>query len=90
MVSQGDSQTVLYGVLGYNFNPTWAFMALLRYAESDGSNEISRTPIGMLKYKNGQFTIGVGAGVFESALKKQEFTTQSFVRWEFAPSLAVN
>lgn len=88
MLASGDSQTVMYGVLGLNFSPAWTFMALLRYAETD-FHEFSRTPVGMLRYKSGSFSIGLGAGTFESNLKKRDFTAQGFMRWEIKPSIGL-
>ncbi|MBX3022717.1 MAG: hypothetical protein KF799_13675 [Bdellovibrionales bacterium] len=89
MAGRGDWQTVIHGVLGYKLSEQWTAMAILRYAESGEPREVSRTPVAMLRYTAGPFSLGVGAGVFESALKKLDFTTQSFVRWEIEPSLAL-
>lgn len=86
--ADGESQTVYYGVLGVNLNPRWALIGLLRYAVTD-ARELSRTPTLMVRYRQGRWTMGVGAGVFESTLKKRDFTATAFLRWEIWPSLAL-
>lgn len=88
MAPDGDSQTVLYGIVGLNVSAKWAAMAVLRYAES-AERQISRTPTLMVRYRGGSWTVGAGGGVFESTLKKLEATGQFFLRWEIWPSLAL-
>jgi len=87
--SEGDSQTVYYGVAGIKFGPKWSVLGVVRYAESDLLKGWSRLPYGVLMFKEGTFSAGVGAGVFASSLKDKDFSALGFLRWEIAPSLAV-
>lgn len=86
---EGDHQTVYYGIAGVKFSPAWSFLGVLRYAESDLTQAWSRFPYGALVYKSGDFSIGAGAGVFESNIKDKAFSALGFLRWQIAPSLAL-
>lgn len=87
--SEGDSQTVYFGIVGLNLNPKWSVLGIVRYAESDQLEGWSRFPYGVVRYKDGPLTVGLGAGMFESSLKKESFSALATLRWDFAPSLAV-
>lgn len=85
----GDSQTVYFGVLGWKLDEHWQVLGVLRYAESDMHGGWSRTPYGVVRYTNGNFSIGAGAGQFESSLKSKDFTAVGVFRWEISPGLSV-
>ncbi len=83
----GDSETVYFGAVGLKFGENWTLLGITRYAESDEG--WSRWPYGVVRYTNGAWQVGLGAGQFESSLKDKEFTGVGFVRWEIAPSVAL-
>jgi hypothetical protein len=85
----GDSQTVYYGVGGVKVDPNWSVVAVLRYAQSD-PRDFSRLLFEALRYHDERLTLSLGAGIFESTLKKQGLTVAGFVRWEIWPSLALH
>ncbi len=87
--SGGDSQTIYYGVLGYKFNDNWSLLGVTRYAEGTNKHKFSRFPYGIVRYHDGPMQIGVGGGFFESTDRKQEFSMVGFIKWEFAPSMAL-
>jgi hypothetical protein len=87
--SQGDSQTVYYGVAGLKFSDRWTLLGIVRYSENDQLGGWSRFPYGVIRYKSGPFSVGVGAGVFESSLKSENVSALGLIRWEIAPSLAL-
>lgn len=89
LAGHGDSQTVYRGVLGYKFSPRWSSLAILRYSESEETKMISRFPYLVVRYSVGNFSAGVGGGVFESSLKKQEGTGVAFIRWDIQPSVGL-
>lgn len=84
MRGTGETQTVYYGIAGYKIDETWAVMSGIRYAQDDDS--ISRMPFGMVRYVNGNFTLGLGAGDFESSLKDRAFTAWGYFSWDIIPS----
>jgi|GEM_PF-6320079 len=87
--SEGDSQTVYYGVAGVNLSSRWTVLGGVRYSENDQMGGWSRFPYGVIRYKDGPLSVGIGAGVFESSLKNESLSALGFIRWDFAPSLAV-
>jgi hypothetical protein len=88
LLSDGDDETVYTAVAGVRFGPDWAVLAALRYATGrDGG--FSRQPVGLLRYRQGGFSLGAGAGTFASTLKKRDFTAVGFLRWEIAPGLGL-
>ncbi len=87
--SNGDSQTVYFGIAGVNLNPKWSVLGIVRYSENDQLGGWSRFPYGMLRYKDGPLTVALGGGMFESSLKRESFSTVMTLRWDFSPSLAV-
>jgi hypothetical protein len=87
--SRGDSQTVYYGIAGLKFSDRWTLLGVVRYSENDQLGGWSRFPYGVIRYKSGPFSVGLGAGVFESSLKSENISALGLLRWEIAPSLAV-
>jgi len=87
MASGGDSQTVYNGVLGYTINESWAVLGGIRYAEDEEG--LSQLPFGMVRWRSGSFTLGVGGGTFKSYLKKREATALAYFTWDIWPSVAV-
>jgi hypothetical protein len=65
-------------------------MAALRYSESDKTESFSRFPYAVVRYKQDEFSVGAGAGVFESTLKKPTGAGVLFIRWEPRPSVALH
>jgi hypothetical protein len=88
MASSGESQVVYFGIVGMKLAPEWTALAMLRYAQED-SGGISRMPVGAIRFHRGIFSISVGAGNFESILKKSETTVIGSIKFELAPSLAL-
>ncbi len=84
MRGDGESQSVYYGVAGYKVTDIWAVITGVRYAEDDGG--VSRMPFGMVRYSNGNFSLGLGAGEFQSDLKKNDFTAWGYFSWDIVPS----
>ncbi len=85
--ANGEAETVYSGVLGYKINDTWAVLGGARYAE-DGTG-ISQFPFGVVRWRSGGFTAGVGGGTFKSELKKREGTVLAYFTWEIWPSVAL-
>lgn len=90
MQSGGDAQTVYFGILGYKFTPTWTGLFITRYAEGTNLQKFSRFPYAVAKYSQGNFSIGGGAGFFQSSEHNQEISFVGFFKWEIAPSLAIH
>jgi hypothetical protein len=92
MLSSGESQTVYYGVAGWNLNPTWALLAALRYAESvdGGRTAISRMPFASVRYRRQGWSFIVGGGTFESTFKKRDFTALAMLSWEIFPAIGLH
>lgn len=84
MRAGGESQTVYYGVGGIKLNETWGVMGGVRYAEDDDG--LSRMPFAMVRFTQGDFSLGLGAGQFESSLKDKGFTAWGYFAWDFMPS----
>jgi hypothetical protein len=85
--AEGESQTIYIGVLGYKVSPKWTVLGVLRYAESDRQEGWSRFPYAVVRFNEGRFSYGVGAGQFESHLKNEGLSVLGLIRWEFSPSL---
>jgi hypothetical protein len=88
--ADGDSQTIYFGVLGYKVSPKWTILGVVRYAESDQQGGWSRFPYGLVRFKEGRFSYGIGAGQFESHVKNEGVAILGLIRWEFSPSLKLN
>lgn len=86
---RGDSQTVYYGVAGLKMDEQWTLLGVLRYSQNDQLEGWSRFPYGVIQWKSGEVTLGVGAGVFESSLKEKGLAAVGLFRWEIRPSLAL-
>ncbi len=87
---EGDSETVYHAIIGVKASEAWSILGVVRYAESDAYKGQSRFPSLIFRLKRGDWTFGFGAGVFESELKQKSFSTLGFLRWEIAPSLALD
>ena len=87
MSATGESQTVYSAVVGYKFNPSWALLGGVRYAEDDDG--MAQMPFGMIRWISGKLTLGVGGGSFKSELKKREATALAYFTWNIWPSVAI-
>ena len=87
MSAGGESETVYNGVLGYKINDSWAVLGGVRYAAGDTG--ISQLPFGMVRWRSGGFTMGLGGGTFKSELKKREATAIAYFTWDIWPSVAI-
>jgi hypothetical protein len=85
----GDSQTLYRGTVGIKLSPNWMMAGILVYYQADSNREISRFPFAVVRYVNGPYSVGVGGGVFSSALKSQEASALLFLNWNVKPSLAL-
>jgi hypothetical protein len=85
----GDSQTLYRGTIGIKLNPNWTVAGVLVYYQADSNREISRFPFAVVRYVSGPYTVGVGGGVFSSALKAAEPSALLFLNWNVKPSLAL-
>ena len=88
--ADGDSQTIYIGVLGYKVSPNWTVLGVVRYSENDQQGGWSRFPYGLVRFKEGQLSYGVGAGQYESHIKNEGLAILGLIRWEFSPSLKLN
>jgi hypothetical protein len=89
MQSDGDVQTVYFGILGYKFSSEWSGLAVTRYAEGTNLQKFSRFPYLIVKYQAGSFSIGAGGGFFQSSDHAQETSLVGFFKWEIEPSFAI-
>jgi hypothetical protein len=89
MKSEGDDQTVYFGILGYKFSDQWSGLAVTRYAEGTSLHKFSRFPYLIAKYQTGNFSIGAGGGFFQSSDHAQETALVGFFKWEIEPSFAI-
>ena len=87
--SDGDSETVYYGVVGYKVSENWTALGVLRYSETDQLGGYSRFPYGVVRWKSGPLSIGAGVGVFESSLKDKDVAAVGLIRYEVKPSVSV-
>lgn len=89
MESDGDNQTVYFGILGYKFSSEWSGLAVTRYAEGTNLHKFSRFPYLIVKYQTANFSIGAGGGFFQSSDHVQETSLVGFFKWEIEPSFAI-
>lgn len=87
ITASGESETVYVGVLGVKLGPSWSLVSGLRYAE--GETGLSRFPFGLLRYRVGGWSMGLGGGAFESELKSREGSVLAFLNYEIWPSVGL-
>lgn len=89
LASGGDYQTIYRGMLGWKFDETWSVAGVLVYTQNDSNRGISRFPFAVIRYTAGDFTLGLGGGVFSSTLKPESGSALLFLWWKIKPSLAL-
>lgn len=87
MDATGESQSVYHGVAGLKLGSSFSILGGLRYAE--GETGLSRFTFGLLRYRSGGWSAGVGGGVFESELKARGGSALLFLNYEIWPSVAL-
>lgn len=85
--TEGESQTIYQGILGYKITDRWTLMGGLRYAEIDDG--FSRFGFGLLRWSDGEWTVALGGGNFESELKSSGASVVGFIKWDIWPSVAL-